>query len=315
MISKVKLVTFSCIVMIAMATNAAPVMAQSGEVYLHHVEGLWDEANGYLCTESPVRFFIAFNNTSADFITSFTNGFQVYSPDGAEWGSTTLEVIGADNLIIHFDGGVFADHINTDGIGADTVGFGGFGLFSPGLPPGFNEPVIRISTGINEAGVTGKTICLDSCYYPPGGAWKWISTQALMPSWDGPHCFLFEQPPCEIDDPDGDAIQDCCDNCPFTYNPLQEDDNMNGIGDACEGGPCCYIRGNVDDLIGPGTPIDVSDLTFLVAYLFKGGPGPPCTEQGNVDAILGLGGPTDVNDLTYLVAFFFKGGPNPPPCP
>ncbi|MEW5993783.1 MAG: hypothetical protein AB1744_05225 [Candidatus Zixiibacteriota bacterium] len=43
---------------------------------------------------------------------------------------------------------------------------------------------------------------------------------------------------------------------------------------------CCNhdgIRGNVDGIVGPGGPIDVADLTYLVAYLFQGGPAPaPC---------------------------------------
>lgn len=78
---------------------------------------------------------------------------------------------------------------------------------------------------------------------------------------------------------------------------------------------CCNNRGNVDGIIGPGGPVDVSDLTYLVAYLFSGGPPPPCLEEGNVDGIVGAGGPIDVADLTYLVAFLFSGGPPPPPCP
>ena len=77
---------------------------------------------------------------------------------------------------------------------------------------------------------------------------------------------------------------------------------------------CCVNRGNVDDVIGGGGPVDVGDLTWLVAYLFTGGPPPPCIEQGNVDGVTGGGGPVDVGDLTYLVAYLFTGGPAPPPC-
>ncbi len=69
---------------------------------------------------------------------------------------------------------------------------------------------------------------------------------------------------------------------------------------------CCQIRGDVD---GSGA-IDVGDLTYLVAYLFQGGPEPPCLEEGDVDA----SGSIDVGDLTYLVAYLFQGGPAPPPC-
>ncbi len=77
---------------------------------------------------------------------------------------------------------------------------------------------------------------------------------------------------------------------------------------------CCVARGNVDDVVGPGGPIDVSDLTYLVNFLFKGGPIPPCEEQGNVDSVIGPGGPIDVSDLTYLVNFLFKGGSVPLSC-
>jgi gliding motility-associated-like protein len=35
-------------------------------------------------------------------------------------------------------------------------------------------------------------------------------------------------------DSDGDGVIDESDNCPFIYNPSQEDRNNNGIGDACE---------------------------------------------------------------------------------
>ncbi len=80
------------------------------------------------------------------------------------------------------------------------------------------------------------------------------------------------------------------------------------------GGGCCQNRGNVDGIIGIGGPIDVADLTYLVAYLFKSGPEPPCLEEGNADSIVGIGGPIDVADLTYLVKYLFKDGPAPPPC-
>jgi len=77
---------------------------------------------------------------------------------------------------------------------------------------------------------------------------------------------------------------------------------------------CCVNRGNADGIIGVGGPIDVADLTYLVAYLFQGGPTPPCPEEGNADGIVGPGGPIDVADLTYLVAYLFQAGPAPPPC-
>jgi len=74
---------------------------------------------------------------------------------------------------------------------------------------------------------------------------------------------------------------------------------------------CCNhdgMRGDVNyDLSGP----NVADLTYLVDYLFRGGPPPPCPEEGDVNG----DGNTNVADLTYLVDYLFRGGPPPPPCP
>ena len=71
---------------------------------------------------------------------------------------------------------------------------------------------------------------------------------------------------------------------------------------------CCAppIRGDVN---GDATE-NVSDLTYLVAYLFQSGPEPPCVDEGDVDASTAI----NVSDLTYLVAFLFTGGNPPQPC-
>ena len=64
-----------------------------------------------------------------------------------------------------------------------------------------------------------------------------------------------------------------------------------------------YICGDVD---GSGA-VNVADLTYLVDYLFFGGPPPPVLEAANVD---GEGG-VNVADLTYLVEYLFFEGPEP----
>jgi hypothetical protein len=92
-----------------------------------------------------------------------------------------------------------------------------------------------------------------------------------------------------------------------TLNPLDTLGEVFRIGLAS----CCVgDRGNVDG--DPGDQTNVADLTYLVDFLFRGGPPPPCQEEGNVN-----GDPNeDVNvaDLTYLVDFLFRGGPPPPGC-
>ena len=77
-------------------------------------------------------------------------------------------------------------------------------------------------------------------------------------------------------------------------------------------GACCIppMRGDVN--YSGGNP-NVADLTYLVDFLFRGGPPPPCTEEGNVN-----GDPNEninIADLTYLVDYLFRGGTMPPACP
>lgn len=74
------------------------------------------------------------------------------------------------------------------------------------------------------------------------------------------------------------------------------------------GPPCCVIRGDMD---GSSEGPDISDLVYIVDYMFSGGPKPPCEEEGNVDGITGI----DISDLVYLVDYMFTGGPEPVPCP
>ncbi len=75
-------------------------------------------------------------------------------------------------------------------------------------------------------------------------------------------------------------------------------------------GDCCIppLRGNVDYDIGD--IIDISDLVYLVDYMFTGGPAPPCFEEADMNA----DGSLDIADLVYLVDYMFTGGPVPLPC-
>ena len=75
---------------------------------------------------------------------------------------------------------------------------------------------------------------------------------------------------------------------------------------------CCIHRGDVDYSGGP-TPIDISDIVFLVNYIFMGGPEPPCLEQADVNNS-GSPGYVDIADLAFLVEYMFDGGPAPEPC-
>lgn len=174
----------------------------------------------------------------------FTNGFRIYSPDGAQWSATTGGWTGAIDSSMCEKFWILPYSVT--GSGADTIGFAGLRWTLPtGIPPYFDEVVLTVAIGPMSPEQEGLTICLDSSFYPPSGRWLWVAendeSESMYPSWDGPHC--------------------------FTVSPSPH---------------CCRFRGDVEDK-GAG-PVHVGDLVWLTEYVYEGGPAPPCMEQADVNA-------------------------------
>ena len=74
---------------------------------------------------------------------------------------------------------------------------------------------------------------------------------------------------------------------------------------------CCVgMRGNINGDVLDN--IDITDLVYMVNYMFQGGPEPPCLKEANVNGDLLEN--IDIADLIYLVNYMFQGGPEPVIC-
>ena len=175
-----------CIITAALLLLPVGVLAQQGSLTLDHVDGLYSADT--LAVNTPVTFHIRMTNNTGNNITGLTTGFRVFSSTGAQWGTTSADTTGAitGSMLESF----FINEFSTDGAGADTIGFGGFRLFAPGIPSGFNEVISTITIGPIDPTYGGGQICLDSSFYRPVGVWKWSTSGGdHHPSWDGPHCY------------------------------------------------------------------------------------------------------------------------------
>ena len=108
-------------------------------------------------------------------------------------------------------------------------------------------------------------------------------------------------------DIDGDGVMNGEDNCIDIWNPLQEDEDLDNIGDYCD--PCnnlVYVLGNISgDVDELGNPIiNIFDVLKLSDYLSDG----ISTVCQDVVSNFNQQGPTNVLDVIALVQFVLNGG-------
>jgi hypothetical protein len=146
---------------------------------------------------NPVTWTFRLTNTDGNNITGSTNGFRVWTSNNGytdNFTPITWDTVSVGWTANYYDGGFFFNPFGVDGIAEDTIGFGGFKLFKPGIVDGFDQQCWWVRT---TPSTHGDTLCIDSSFYPPGGAWLWSTTPAgsVSPAWFGPYCyFVYEVP-------------------------------------------------------------------------------------------------------------------------
>jgi len=201
---------------------------------LERTEGLVDGTTDRIIADgsTTITFVLRVAN-QAENTEAVANGFKVYSNDGATWTETVADTVGwgwVGYNTVEGHWGFFDTYgislVDVDGMGADTVGYGGSIMqFTAGIPADFSEESYLITIGPIATTDHGTEICLDTCYYPPTGYWLWVGPSGSMePAWDGPHCFIVTDPSQDISSR-GDMLPtsfNLSQNYPNPFNPTTQ---------------------------------------------------------------------------------------------
>jgi hypothetical protein len=237
-----------------------------------------------------VRYNASGTPAGRGYLTS--NGFRIYSPDGADWVSvhgvatSPFTGLGWENAFVnHFNltggTGKYGMPQSSGGgntTGKDTVVILLAGVNSQpdgGLPAGFDDLVLEIQFQSRREDAD-LHICFDTCQGAPGASWEWANADGLIePAWSGRRCFVIS---------------------------------------------CC--EGKVGDVNGlDGDEPTLGDIMLLVGYLFVDGKQPDCLEEADVNQSGTMFEPpldwADVTlaDIMYLVAHVFIDGTPLLDCP
>jgi len=172
--------------------SAAPTFGQSGVLGIDSISG--QNGADEVLPNTDIIFYIGINNNSGSVMAGITNGFRIYSPDGATWTSTTTDTLGT------------------------------LGGAQSGLPIGWDNTAYSITIGPIPLDDTNKVICIDSSWYPPSGLWKWAGQPAAdwYPDWEGPYCYAVRALGSDVDSRPGDGLPEdwkLSQNYPNPFNP------------------------------------------------------------------------------------------------
>ena len=160
-----------------------------------------------------------------------------------------------------------------------------------------------LSKWIFSDGDTAYTPDVNHWYRDPGVYYVTLITTNTCN--EGDDTTMIIRYPCEGIDTDNDDFADTCDNCPSVYNYYQEDNDSNGIGNAC----CCNgMKGNIDcsEIDEP----DISDITLLIDYLYLAHSILCCPEEAYINSDEYI----DISDISLLIDYLYLSHTPLPQC-
>ena len=155
---------------------ASAQQVPGGEVPLVNVEGLID--GDKIHYNSSVLFQFSMNNTLSTRIDGSTNGFEFYTDNGTGYTVDVDSLKWATTMApIYMQS--FVNRFSNNGSGADTIGLGGFWLFTSGILPGMEVQSMDFIVDIGDKSSGATQFCIDTAFYPPGGEWLWAGQDAV----------------------------------------------------------------------------------------------------------------------------------------
>ncbi len=176
-----------------------------------------------------------------------------------------------------------------DGASVGSWDLGGWAFRSDLLPGMFHMSGISISPStrfsahatstcivsmkLDASGLTpGDEFCVDNVFIPPAGTWSFDAGSGGFPPsfYDCPGCEpgSFENPPVCF---------------PIVVRT--------------------WIKGDANSSL----VVDISDVVFMIQFIFSGGPSPLPWQAGDANCDF----KTNISDCVYLIAYIFGGGPAP----